>query len=238
MDILFIGNSHTHVNNVPASVQALLQWASQDKDQVQCFACTTDSVSLEWHWGRQQTHARLKERAFAFVVLQERSGGPTEKPESTRKYGLLWSEEVQRRGAVPVIYGTWALAHDLAGSIEKADLVLLGTPIDASKPAYGAITHDPCPPGWYEPPRRWPIPVRALQGATSYWACVMANSSGHMSHRTCPIMVLRARSGRWLLPTSWPAWPAYRDQASPEGTGWTPPCTASLCQGEVVADLT
>src|SRR3954452_13434718 len=26
---------------------------------------------------------------------------------------------------------------------------------------------------------------------------------------TCPIMVLRARCGRWLLPTSWPAWPAY-----------------------------
>ena len=32
-------------------------------------------------------------------------------------------------------------------------------------------------------------------------------------------MVLRARSGRWLLPTSWPAWPAYSDQAPPEGTG-------------------
>jgi hypothetical protein len=27
-----------------------------------------------------------------------------------------------------------------------------------------------------------PIPVRALQGVTSDWACVMANSSGHMSH--------------------------------------------------------
>src|SRR3954463_16614573 len=26
---------------------------------------------------------------------------------------------------------------------------------------------------------------------------------------TCPIMVLTARSGRWLLLTSWPAWPAY-----------------------------
>src|SRR3954452_19345767 len=38
------------------------------------------------------------------------------------------------------------------------------------------------PPGRHEPPRRWPIPVRALNGATSYWACVMANSSGHMSH--------------------------------------------------------
>src|SRR3954452_14743130 len=31
-------------------------------------------------------------------------------------------------------------------------------------------------------PRRWPIPVPALQGATSYWACVVANSPGHMSH--------------------------------------------------------
>src|SRR5215211_4930519 len=39
---------------------------------------------------------------------------------------------------------------------------------------------------------------------------------------TCPTMVLKARSGRWLLPTSWPAWPAYSDQAPPEGTGWTP----------------
>src|SRR3954463_12030419 len=26
---------------------------------------------------------------------------------------------------------------------------------------------------------------------------------------TCPIMVLMARCGRWLLPTSWPAWRAY-----------------------------
>src|SRR3954467_11941805 len=26
---------------------------------------------------------------------------------------------------------------------------------------------------------------------------------------TSPIMVLMARSGRWLLPTSWPAWRAY-----------------------------
>src|SRR4051794_28845687 len=39
---------------------------------------------------------------------------------------------------------------------------------------------------------------------------------------TSPIMVLRARSGRWLLPTSWPAWPAYSDQAPPEGTGRMP----------------
>src|SRR3954453_23885557 len=60
--------------------------------------------------------------------------------------------------------------------------MLLRAPIDARKPAYSAIGHDPCPPGCHEPPRRWPIPVRALQGATSDWACIVANSSGHKSH--------------------------------------------------------
>jgi hypothetical protein len=33
---------------------------------------------------------------------------------------------------------------------------------------------------------------------------VVANRWG-----TFPIMVLKARGGRWSLPTSWPAWPAY-----------------------------
>src|ERR687886_326731 len=87
------------------------------------------------------------------------------------------------------------LAHDLAGSIEKADLVLLRAPIDASKPAYSAITHDPYPPGRHEPPQRWPIPVRALQGATSYWACIVANPLGHMSHDGA-----RGTGGRLVAP--------------------------------------
>src|SRR5215207_416258 len=78
----------------------------------------------------------------------------------------------------------------------------------------------------------------------------MANASGHMSHHGAqgtewtlvapnelarlaslqrPGTSGRYRSGRWLLPTSWPAWPAYSDQAPPEGTGGRPP-TALVCQ--------
>jgi hypothetical protein len=38
------------------------------------------------------------------------------------------------------------LAHNLTGGIEKADLVPLRAPIDASEPAYSAITHGLCPP--------------------------------------------------------------------------------------------
>src|SRR3954470_15738233 len=48
---------------------------------------------------------------------------------------------------------------------------------------------------------------------------------------TSPIMVLTARSGRWLLPTSWPAWPAY-SSSRPDTWRvqvWTPPA-ALVCQ--------
>src|SRR3954463_3349336 len=58
----------------------------------------------------------------------------------------------------------------------------------------------------------------------------MANSSGHKSHHGA-----HGTGGRWLLPTSWPAWPAY-SSSRPDtsggyrvGTGWTPP-TAPACQ--------
>jgi hypothetical protein len=45
-----------------------------------------------------------------------------------------------------------------------------------------------------EPPRRLPVPVLALEGATSNWASVVAAHRG-----TCPQLVLEARVLRWLL---------------------------------------
>src|SRR4051795_9669735 len=51
-----------------------------------------------------------------------------------------------------------------------------------SQPSRGLVLLMILPPGRHEPPRCWPIPVRALEGATSYWAGIVANSSGHMSH--------------------------------------------------------
>src|SRR4051812_26866630 len=48
---------------------------------------------------------------------------------------------------------------------------------------------------------------------------------------TCPIMVLRAQGGRWLLPTSWPAWPAYNPSLPDACRGYRwPAWVASSCQ--------
>ena len=64
-----------------------------------------------------------------------------------------------------------------------------------------------------------PIPVLALEGAR----LPTRHPSWPTRRGTCPIMVLKARGGRWLLPTSWPVCTAYDSccQTSPDGTGWT-----------------
>jgi hypothetical protein len=43
-----------------------------------------------------------------------------------------------------------------------------------------------CPPVSHGPPRRLAESVPALEGATSYWACVLANLPGHRSSAGAP----------------------------------------------------
>src|SRR3954464_5156365 len=65
-----------------------------------------------------------------------------------------------------------------------------------------------------------PVPVRALNGATSYWACVMANSSGHMSHHGAQGTVWTLVAPNELARLASLQLVATRHL---EGTGWTPP---------------
>src|SRR3954466_67674 len=86
--------------------------------------------------------------------------------------------------------------------------------------------------------------ILALRGDTSrhdagrslYGRSKARLPTGHASwptrRGTCPIMVLTARSGRWLLPTSWPAWRAYNVCLPDTCRGYRcgRPPTALVCQ--------
>jgi hypothetical protein len=55
---------------------------------------------------------------------------------------------------------------------------------------------------------------------------------------TCPILVLKARGGRWLLPTGRPAWPAYNSRQPDVSGGYRVDAspTALMCQSGGVGD--
>ncbi|MGD2269085.1 MAG: hypothetical protein PVI06_01685 [Desulfobacterales bacterium] len=63
---------------------------------------------MAWHWHNQKTRNLLKAKAWNYVVLQGRSGGPLEDNESMFKYARLLDAEIRNQGANTIFYMTWA----------------------------------------------------------------------------------------------------------------------------------
>ncbi len=73
--ILFIGNSLTYSNDLPAMVCAMARAASRN---AVCESVTKPDYSLEDHW-QERDARRAVARGWDFVVLQQ---GPSALPES------------------------------------------------------------------------------------------------------------------------------------------------------------
>jgi hypothetical protein len=127
--ILFIGNSLTTANDLPARVQAL---ASSVGDHLECRAVAFPNFSLEDHWSQGDAGRAIGEGGWSIVVLQQ---GPSSLPESRLllvDYTRRFATEAGRIGARTALYMVWpsrdrlqyfddvsasyaAAAHDVGG---------------------------------------------------------------------------------------------------------------------------
>ena len=104
---LFIGNSHTYLNFMPQMLGALTR--ADDHDfELHVDQCTGEGASLEWHWNNPQSRDAIRQRPWDFVVLQDRSGGPLEDPDSFVHHAGLLDTEINKQGAKTVFFMTWA----------------------------------------------------------------------------------------------------------------------------------
>ena len=106
--VLFVGNSYTHGNNMPAIVAAMAQAKGVN---LSTQKSTAGGVTLEDHINgkkKLQTLKLIEEGKFDFVVLQDQSMRPAVEPEKTLKYAAAMSAKVNKSGAVPCFYLTWA----------------------------------------------------------------------------------------------------------------------------------
>ena len=102
--VLFIGNSLTATNGLPAMVQAV---AEASGDRLDCEAVAFPGVSLEDHWARGDALRAIGRGGWSFVVLQQ---GPSAMPESRvllREYVRRFDAEVRRTGARTALYMVW-----------------------------------------------------------------------------------------------------------------------------------
>src|SRR4051794_15535374 len=99
--VLFVGNSLTAANDLPAVV------ASLSRRGIVYRTVAPGGVSLEDHWTLTGARQALEDGRWDAVVLQQ---GPSTLPESAanlREWTLRWADAIRDRHATPALYEVW-----------------------------------------------------------------------------------------------------------------------------------
>jgi hypothetical protein len=129
LKVLFIGNSYTSVNDLPAVVAGLAEAAGGrkiDVDRHLVGGCT-----LERHVKDQKAIDKIRAEKWDVVVLQEQSLRPVIDRQSMHEYARLLDAEIKKQGAKTIFSLTWARQHvpdmqegaDPAKSLEYAKVL-------------------------------------------------------------------------------------------------------------------
>jgi hypothetical protein len=107
LKVLFIGNSHTYLNYMPRMLLALA--GAEDRGfELMVDQCTGEGAGLEWHWNNPPSRDAITGKQWDYVVLQDRSGGPLEEPDSFARHAGLLDAEIRKQDAGTILYMTWA----------------------------------------------------------------------------------------------------------------------------------
>ena len=101
LHVLFVGNSLTAANDLPAVV------ASLSRGRIAYRTIAPGGVNLEDHWTLTGARDALESGSWDVVVLQQ---GPSTLPESAanlREWAVRWADAIRARGARPAVYEVW-----------------------------------------------------------------------------------------------------------------------------------
>ena len=106
--VLFIGNSYTYVNDLPATFTKLAQAGAQ---RVETGMAAEGGWTLTQHANSSETLDQIKSSKWNYVVLQEQSQVPAS--QSARETGMypaarLLAAKIKDTGATTLLFVTWA----------------------------------------------------------------------------------------------------------------------------------
>jgi hypothetical protein len=107
LSVLFIGNSHTYLHYMPQILVQLVK-AEDHGFELEVDQSIGEGVSLEWHWNNEPSRQKMRSRNWDYIVLQDRSGGPLEEPDSFARHAGLLDAEIRKQGSGTIFYMTWA----------------------------------------------------------------------------------------------------------------------------------
>jgi hypothetical protein len=108
--LLFIGNSFTQRNNLPALIASL---AAEANIKISHDLITAGGASLRTHWNAGHAAKAIASGGYDYVILQEQSTLPIKNAERMKENIRLFDAAIQTAGAQTVLYTTWARQHSL-----------------------------------------------------------------------------------------------------------------------------
>jgi hypothetical protein len=108
MNVLFIGNSFTARNDVPALVAGL---AERRGERLRHRLISAGGASLRMHWNKGEAQRAMRETRYDWVVLQEQSTLPVKNARRMHENVRLFDEAIGATGARTALYLTWAREH-------------------------------------------------------------------------------------------------------------------------------
>ena len=107
MKILFIGNSHTYMNDMPALFREMAENAS--KEECHVFMLAYSGRSLKWHIGEEYFSERFNilHGGYDYCVIQEQAHPLPSETVTVACAGRI-IDLCKKAGTVPVLFETWA----------------------------------------------------------------------------------------------------------------------------------
>jgi prepilin-type processing-associated H-X9-DG protein len=105
--VLFVGNSYTSVNDLPAEVTGLSQSAGERR-KLEADSRVVGGATLEQHWNEGVVVSMLQKKPYDYVVLQEQSLRPILDREAMFTYARKLDAEIKKNGARTLFFMTWS----------------------------------------------------------------------------------------------------------------------------------
>jgi hypothetical protein len=111
--VLFVGNSHVFVNDLPHMLQRLAAEGGTKAAPLWVEDASKGGYTFEDHWRDAATRRAIVAGDWDVVVLQPQSTEAAARPRAFETYGRRLAELVREQGARPVLYLVWARSgHD------------------------------------------------------------------------------------------------------------------------------
>jgi hypothetical protein len=141
VSVLFVGNSLTQANDLPAVFKRFAAESSLHAD-VEVSSLTPGGATFYDHWKRGEAAARLREQRPNFLILQGQSVEPLFAPQNFTYFAGLFKAEADRIGTKTILLSTWARP---AGDACYNDRTSGGSPAEMQtrlNSAYGSLAQN------------------------------------------------------------------------------------------------